>query len=178
MRGLFRYRLWREGRIIRVGRTSNRITVDGFEEFIDENFSFPGTNFDPGQHFVGIVNNAGFSGVADSDTAASHPGWTELTSYDASTRPIVVRGAAHPVFAGSPAVDPNDLMRAEMTVQYLWTGLGSPVVLKGFFMNQGNSTKGGTTGLLWATALLNPAVTINPSDVLDVTYICYATTSN
>ena len=36
--------------------------------------------------YVGLIDNAGYSGIAASDTSGSHSGWTESTAYTESVR--------------------------------------------------------------------------------------------
>jgi hypothetical protein len=94
--------------------------------------------------------------LSASDTIASHSGWTEVTAYSNSTRvAIPFNASASKSIANTTTANFN--INADGTVV---SGIG--VV--------NNSTKGGTSGKLWATGLFGSAVTLNNGDVLQITY--------
>lgn len=97
--------------------------------------------------YIGLIDATGFEAFAAADTPASHAGWSEWTSYTQSTRQEWVDGTA----AGGIKTS---------TTAASFTVLSNGTVHGGFLIS--DSTKGGTTGTLWATgALTNPeAVTI------------------
>lgn len=116
---------------------------------------FPNGITDVGIHFVldrftdigtpaalswsaGLIDNSGFSGVADADTAASHTGWTELQSYDEAVRQALN-------FSAAASRTIND------SVSF---SINATVTIKGIFVISDN-TKGGTTGTLFSTALFS-----------------------
>jgi hypothetical protein len=105
--------------------------------------------------FIGLISNSGYSALANTDTMASHAGWTEFTGYSQSTRVAWGPGAAssQSITNGTPA-----------TFDINATG-----TVKGIFITS-NSTKGGTTGKLWATALFTADVPVTSGDQLKVTY--------
>lgn len=130
----------------------NGITDEGIEYLLDAGFN--GGTQDT-THYVGLVDNSGFSAFADADTMASHAGWSESTAYSEGTRP-----AWNPDAAATRAVTNST------TVDF--TASGSATI-KGIFVSS-NSTKSGTTGTLWATAAFSSTASIVASDVLKVTY--------
>ena len=105
--------------------------------------------------YIGIVDNAGFSAFANSDTMSSHAGWTEFTAYSEATRVEWVEGAA----SGRSITNPSPSV-------FNINGSGT---LKGIFVTS-SSTKSGTTGTLWATAAFASTVTVSNGDQLKVTY--------
>jgi hypothetical protein len=131
----------------------NGITDSGMNTLIDTMFH-GSTAIDP--WYLGLIDNAGFSAVANGDTMASHSGWTEFTSYSESTRQEFVEAAA-----ASRATD-NSASPAAFTISVS----GS---VKGVFV-VGDSAKSGTTGPLWSTALFTSSRTVEVSDVLRITY--------
>ncbi len=105
--------------------------------------------------FIGIVDNSGFSAFADADTMGSHAGWNEFTTYTEATRVAWV-------------VDVPAARSATNTTSsdFAITGTGT---LKGIFIVS-NSTKSGTTGILWATAAFASNVAVVNGDSLKITY--------
>lgn len=84
--------------------------------------------------FIGLINAT--PTFAASDTMASHAGWTESTAYSQTTRPAWVDGGVSGQSVsnvGSPAV----------------FSITAAATIAGAFLTS-NSTKGGTTGTLYA----------------------------
>lgn len=105
--------------------------------------------------FMGLISLSGYSAIAAADTAASHAGWNEFTGYSESTRQAWGQGspASQSITNATPA-----------TFSINATG-----TVKGAFIIS-NSTKGGTSGKLWAAALFTADVPVNSGDQLKVTY--------
>lgn len=105
--------------------------------------------------YIGLVDNAGFTAFADADTMASHAGWSEFTAYSESTRVEWTEGAAasQQITNASPV---SFSINASGTVH-------------GIFVVS-DSTKSGTTGILWATAALAANRAVNNGDSLKITY--------
>lgn len=106
--------------------------------------------------FIGLIDNASFTGLSASDTMASHAGWNEYTNYSGS-RKAWGQGsaAAKSISNASPA-------------QFTFTT--SSGVVSGIFIN-GDSTKGGNITLLWSTALFPALLSVQSGDQLNVTYV-------
>lgn len=106
-------------------------------------------------HYVGIV--LGPTPVfAGTDTAASHPGWTEYTSYSEVNRQTLVL----PAFAGT-SVD-NSASRA------VFTCTGANATVSGAFISTSNG-KGGTAGVLYSEALFTQGdKLVSAGDILSV----------
>ena len=89
--------------------------------------------------FIGLIDSVGYSALAAGDTAASHAGWTEATAYSEATRP-----AFSPAAASAGSLD-NSASKATFSINATKT-------IKGAFTIS-NSSKGGTTGVLYNAAL-------------------------
>lgn len=105
--------------------------------------------------FIGLINNAGFTALANADTLASHSGWVEATGYSEATRPEWTAGTA-----ASRAITNSS------TVDFT---INATATIKGIFITS-SSTKSGTSGVLWSTAAFSSNASVVSSDVLKVTY--------
>jgi hypothetical protein len=113
--------------------------------------------------YLGLVDNAGFTAFASSDTMASHAGWSESTVYSGSNRLAWTLGAS----SGQSVTNAS-------TVNFAVT---TAATIRGLFLASTND-KGGTDGKLFSTASFtggNQAV--NPGDTLKATYTVSATSS-
>ena len=110
--------------------------------------------------FVGLINNAGFSALAASDVMNSHAGWTEFTDYTEGNR------VAWPEDAAS-----SESITNSTSADFNITGAGT---LNGVFLVS-EDTKGGTTGVLWATASFSSPIPVVNTDLLKITYTVNAT---
>jgi hypothetical protein len=105
--------------------------------------------------YLGLIDNSGFSALANADVMSSHSGWNEFTTYSQSTRP-----------QWSPGASSSRSITNGTTVDFSITGSGT---MKGIFVVN-NSTKSGTTGTLWSTAAFGSTVAVQNGDTLKVTY--------
>lgn len=131
----------------------NGIVDEGINQLLDDGFNGGAQTF--ATAYIGLVDNSGFSAFANADTMASHAGWAESSDYSEATRV-----AWNPDAAASRAVTNST------TVDFT---INATKVIKGIFITS-NSTKGGTTGTLWATAAFSSTASVVSSDVLKVTY--------
>lgn len=142
----------RHGNLKWSERFANGATTAGLNDLLTVGFN-SGTQ--KTSWFMGLISNASFSALAAGDTLASHAGWLELTDYTSATRPQWTPGTA----ASGSIVNTT-------TVDFT---INATVSINGAFLAS-NSTKGGTTGILYATgSFLNPQSLVN-TDVLKVTY--------
>ena len=115
--------------------------------------------------YMGMVDNSGFTAFAAGDTMSSHSGWTENTNTSLSTRPTWTPGSA-----SAQSIANGTQVSFPMNPSGTCT-------IKGFFLTS-NSTLGGTTGNLVATAAIGTGPqTCSNGDTLKVTYAVNATTS-
>jgi hypothetical protein len=106
--------------------------------------------------YAGLIDNSGFVQLAPTDTMASHPGWNELTSFGQANRPQWVPG---PVA--------NQLITNPSVINFTISAVCS---IRGAFLVSSN-TKGGTTGLLWASGVFEvPQQMNNPPQTLSLSY--------
>jgi hypothetical protein len=109
--------------------------------------------------YLGLVDDSGFSTFAVGDTMASHAGWTETSTYSDGTRRTWSADASsgQAITNSTPAT----------------FNINGTVTVHGAFLVS-NSTKGGTSGTLWATgAFSSPQALVN-GQTLTVTYSCSA----
>jgi hypothetical protein len=118
--------------------------------------------------YLGLVDNAGFTTYAPSDTMSSHGGWTESAAYDGSNRPSISFGTAtasggssNPGVAGTGSI--SNTTAVTFTINATATILGA-------FLTTG-SAKSGTTGTLYsAGSFTGGSRSVVASDSLLVTY--------
>lgn len=143
----------KDGELLGVYDVPNGITDAGLNYLLDAGFDAgtPVTSW-----YIGLIDNAGFSALANADTMASHTGWAENTAYSNSTRPQWTCGAASSrAITNASTVDFNINTNSQS--------------INGLFITS-NSTKSGTTGTLWSTASFGSPVALNNGDVLKTTY--------
>ncbi len=113
----------------------NLVTTEGLNDVLTKYFK--GSSYSA-TWYCGVISSSGYSAIVAGDTAASHAGWTESTKYSEGTRPGLTFGVAA---AGALATS----SASSFTINNTDT-------LKGAFAIS-NSTKGGTTGVLYSAAL-------------------------
>lgn len=102
--------------------------------------------------YIGLIDNSGFSSLANGDTLASHAGWNEFTSYTGNR------------LSWGPGASSSRSITNGSTVNFPITGSGT---LKGIFVA---SVATGTSGTLWSTAAFGSTVAVTNGDTLKVTY--------
>ena len=111
--------------------------------------------------FIGLYGAGSSNNPAAGDTAASHAGWTEVTTYSQATRPAATFGTST---TADPSVISNSASPASFSIN------GTTTVGGAFLIS--NSTKGGTTGTLFSAAdFASPGDrSVVSGDTLVVTY--------
>jgi hypothetical protein len=145
---------YRGGRLIGVYNTINDITNQGKNDIFNVYFN-NGTQTANNSWFIGLLNSSGFSAVVATDVMSSHGGWTEFTSYTETNR----------VAWGSGTSTGQSVTNATPAT----FDINASGTVKGVFIVT-NSTKSGTTGVLWATALFGADVPVTNGDQLKITY--------
>lgn len=148
---------YRGGKLLGKHYTKNDITNEGVNTLLNVMFN-GATQIANNSWFIGFINNASFSALANADTMASHAGWLEATFYSQSTRPAWASGTAT---TGVRSVTNPSAVVFNIN--------GSGGTLYGIFVTS-NSTISGTTGKLWATAPFASPVPVNNGDQLNITY--------
>ncbi len=111
--------------------------------------------------YIGLYGAAASNTPAPTDTSSTHAGWTEVTAYSQSTRVAVTFGTAT---TADPSVISNSASPAAFTIS------GTTTVGGAFLIS--NSTKGGTTGILFsASDNQSPGDrSVSLNDTVNVTY--------
>lgn len=154
VKGEFRARIIDvDGKVIDDFRLGNAATYEGLNSLL--NTGFRGTT-QVTTYYCYPINGSGFSAVSVNDTAASHSGWTELTSYSESVRQTWSPGAA------SAGVITNSSPMS-------FTINTSTVSIQGIAIASVN-TKSSTSGILWATAVDSSPRTLTNGQTFQVYY--------
>ena len=111
--------------------------------------------------YIGLYGAASSNNPLATDTAALHPGFTEITPYSNATRPAATFGAAT---SADPSVISNSGSPAAFNINNTATVGGAFLI--------SNNTKGGSTGVLFsASDFAAPGDrTVASGDTLNVTY--------
>jgi hypothetical protein len=144
----------KDGRLKWVEDCENLITTAGANDLLTQYLKGSGYT---AAWYVGLYKGTGTLNVAD--TMASHAGWTDSADYSNATRPAWTGGSAA---AGS--ID-NSASPAVFNINATATILGAYLV--------SNSTKSGTTGVLYGIAAFGASRAVVNLDTLNVT--CTAT---
>lgn len=150
--GRFRLEHWRGGKLIGEEENHNLIASEGLHAVLDIAFR---NQTQIATWYIGLVDNASFSAFANADTMASHAGWLENQDYDETVRQTwtTIAASGRAITNTSVAVF---TMNATKTIH-------------GFFVTS-NSTKGGTTGKLWAAGALSTNRAVIAGDLIKITY--------
>lgn len=130
----------------------NAVTTVGKNHMLDVTFHGSSAT---GTWYIGLIDNSGYTSVPATDTMSSHSGWNEFTTYDESTRVAWTEGAASAASITSSSV-------STFTI-------GGNGTLRGIFIAS-DSTKSGTSGILWSTALFSAATAVADDDQIKITY--------
>lgn len=144
-----------EGRLKWIEERQNLIVTEGLNDALTKYFKGSGYT---AAWYVGLVDNAGFSALAATDTAAQiggSNGWAECVGYSDGTRPALTLGSAS---AGS--ID-NTASKAVFHINATKTLYGGFVV--------SDSTKGGTSGLIYGEAAFASTRSVVSGDTVTVT---------
>ena len=147
-----------DGKVKWFDTTPNLVVNTGLQDMSAKYFLGSGYS---ATWYLGLITGPG-SGVtiAAGDTIASHT-WAENTSYSNATRPAA--SFATPTTA-NPSVTTNSASVAVFNIN------GTATIAGAFLAN--NSTKGGTTGILFSAAKFNSPGdrAVSSGDTLNVTY--------
>ena len=148
----------KDGNLKLEDKAHNLVVNVGLKDMNDKYFS--GSSY-TATWFLGLYGAAATNDPAAGDTAASHAGWTEVTDYSQATRPACTFGAAT---TADPSVIDNSASVAVFSIN------GTTTVGGAFLISE--STKGGTTGVLFSAAdFQSPGDrAVTNGDTLNVTY--------
>jgi hypothetical protein len=133
----------------------NGVTTAGVIDLLEQYFR-TGTDRQP--FSIGLIDSTSYTGVAAADIMTSHTGWIESTAYSNGTR-----------VAWGPAAAASQSISNSVAAAF---NINATATLKGIFAvgGTGASTKGATTGNLWATALFSGDQAVASGDTLNITY--------
>lgn len=153
--GFFTVEVWRDGKLHHKEIAPNGVTNIGKNTVLDTYFR---NQAPPTTWFLAFIDDP--ATLAAADTMASHAGWTESQGYTEGTRPawVTVAAASQAITNSTPAT---------FTINATDTLFGIFAV--------DESTKGGTTGVLWATAAFASPIPVINGDILKITYTVNAT---
>lgn len=164
--GVYCIKHYRANRLLSKQVKKNVITLEGKSYILDVVFDLATA---PTHWYLGLIDNAGYSATANTDTAAKitnttpNPpttnGWAELSEYTSATRPECVFGDPTAV---APINISNSAAETEFTINDTKTVQGA------FLIN--DSTKDGTTGKLWSAISFSSPVSVLTNDVIKVLY--------
>jgi hypothetical protein len=160
LKNRFLVEAFRNGELLWSEEFTNLVVTQGLNDSLDKHLKGSGYT---AAWYVGLINNSPTPTLAAGDTAASHSGWSELTSYDEANRQTLTLGS---VSGGS--VD-NSASKAVFTIS-------ATVAIYGAFVIS-NNTKGGTSGVLYGEGAFSQVRNLVDNDVLNVTVTLTASAS-
>lgn len=157
--GVFHFKCYdADGNLKWEEKTHNLVVNQGLQDMNTKYFS--GSSY-TATWFLGLINNSPTPSYVAGDTAALHSGWSETTAYSQATRPSVTFGTAT---TADPSVISNSASPASFSIN------GTVTVAGAFLIS--NSTKGGTSGVLFSESTFQSpgARSVVSGDTLTVTY--------
>lgn len=153
----------KDGNVKWTAEAHNLVVNAGLKDMNDKYFS--GSSY-TAAWYLGLYGAAASSTPAAGDTAASHAGWTEVTAYSNATRPAAS-------FAAASTANPSVISNAASPAVY---NINGSATVGGAFLIS-NSTKGGTTGVLFSAADFQAPGdrSVVNGDTLSLTYTFSAT---
>jgi len=153
IKGHFRVEHIRNGKIIGIYDIDNAVVNEGLDNILDVMFH---NDTQTATWYLGLLNDADLADLLATDTMASHPNWTENQSYTEATRQEWTEDAA----SGQEITNST----------YVAFSINATTTISGIFCCSDN-TKGGSSGILWATGLFTSGdVSAESGDTLNVTY--------
>lgn len=148
----------KEGKLKWTAESKNLVVNVGLQDMNTQYFK--GSSY-TAAWYIGLYGAAASNNPAAGDTMSSHAGWTENTTYSNATRPAATFGTAT---TADPSVIDNSASPASFNINGTTT-------IGGAFLTS-NSTKGGTTGILFSAAdFQSPGDrSVVSGDTLNVTY--------
>jgi len=148
----------KDGKLKWETKEHNLVVNVGLKDMNDKYFTGSGYT---ATWYIGLYGSGTTNNPAATDTAASHPGWIEVTAYSQATRP-------QSVFAAASTADPSVITNGASAAQF---SINGTTVVGGAFLIS-NNTKGGTTGVLFSAAdFQSPGDrSVVSGDIVNVTY--------
>lgn len=139
--------------------SKHNLVVNEGLKFMNDKF-FTGSAY-TAAWYIGLYGAGASNTPAAGNTMASHAGWTEVTAYSQSTRPVAT-------FAAASLADPSVITNSASPAVF---SINATTTVGGAFLTTDN-TKGGTTGTLFSAAdFAAPGDrSVVSGDTLNVTY--------
>ena len=141
----------KDGNLKWVERVRNTVMTGGKNDLLDKYFA--GSSY-TATWYVGLIDNASYSAIAAADVMNSHAGWIEGVPYSNANRLAPTWSSAS---AGSKAAS-----------TYVEFTINATLTVKGAFLTS-NSTKSGTTGILYSASAFGANRSVVSGDFLRVT---------
>jgi hypothetical protein len=155
----FKVEAFRDGELLWVEEFDNLVVNVGLDDSLDKHLK--GSSY-TAAWYVGVVGSSPTFAAGDT-MGGAHAGWTEQTTYDEATRPVLTLGTV-----SGQSVN-NSASKAVFTIS-------GTVTLGGAFIVTTNN-KGGTTGILYGGGAFSQNRALVDNDVLNVTITCTAAAS-
>lgn len=127
-----------DGKVKWEARSHNLVVNQGLQDMNTKYFT--GSTY-TAAWFIGLYGSGATNNPLATDTAASHPGFTEITPYSNATRPACSFGAA-------TTADPSVISNSASVATF---NINATATVGGAFLISDN-TKGGTAGVLFSAA--------------------------
>jgi hypothetical protein len=142
-----------EGNLKWQEEIKNVVTTAGRNDLLDKYLA--GSTY-TAAWYIGLISSVSYTGVPVlADTSASHGTWTEDATYSNGTRPAATFASAS---GGNKATSSASVFNINGTA-----------TIKGCFLIS-NSTKSGTTGILYSAGLFSGDKPVSNTDTLSVSY--------
>jgi len=146
-----------KGRLIGVRTMRNGIPNGARDKVLETMFR---SDTQIGTWFMGLIDNASFVALGNTDTMPVHAGWIENTDYTETVRQTWQLDAAslQTLASSTPAL----------------FNINAGVTLRGLFVTSSN-VKGGVTGILWATGEFDEgSIVLTAGAAVSITYTLLA----
>lgn len=154
----YKVEAFRDGKLLWVEEFDNLVVDEGLNDSLDKHLK--GSAY-TAAWYVGLTD--GTPSFAPADDMTTHAGWSEEQTYDEAVRQTLTLGTV-----SGKSVD-NSASKAVFTISGTATFGGAFVV--------SNSTKGGTSGILYGGGAFSQDRALVDNDVLNVTITCTAAAS-
>jgi len=156
--GEFFLEQWRKGELINAFPFPNDATNAGKQHVLGVAFN---SVTQITSWYLALINGtAGTPTLDPADTALSHGGWAEFTSYNETVRQTWTKGASNPT---------NQVISTAPALYTVSNDVAVNAFVAGGFLISSN-VKAGTSGLIYATGLFPSAVPVLATDVFKLNY--------
>lgn len=153
MIGTFKVNVLRNDKTVASAVFNNDIVDEGKNAILDTMFNAQ----TQATWYCGLIGS--ITTLSNSDTMASHSGWTEYTSVDEANRQTWNPDAA----ASKTIINPQTAY-----IEYTINNVAGATIAGLFICS--NNTLGGITGTLWCTGALSTSLNLEDNDVIQIQY--------